>query len=244
MRSWKWTGLLLGVTSLVCWLIFAALTYDAVRDQTKPMSALIALPIFGIITPIAALVIGWKPKNRSFWRHLRSLEGGAAIALALGQSVSAYTSVVGLFEPRAATTADTDRIGAQVAKVDKKLDGVAAMLRNRFPEDPPVLKSIVGRWGEPRPRCGLVYAFTIISEGEDAALVAEIVKRPKGVEPFRLLAVITRAEGNRLWATGLEPDRAFGKAAEFRVNPTTGRLVWDDKSSAAAVEEYVRCPAS
>ena len=242
LRERDWIGPFLIAGSGLCFFLFVFLTFDAVRDQAKPLIALLALPIMGLIALGAALVIGWKPGRERFRDHLLSKEGGATIALALLQAIGAITSVLGLLEPRMATVADTDRISTQVADVGIKVDSLTQFNERRFPNDPPVLREIVGRWGEEDPRCGLVWDISIVRSGDAAALVAERVVLPEGVEPFRLLAEITRAEGNRLWITGQEPVSVDGLAAEFTVRPATQRLVWDDKASAASVEEYVRCP--
>ena len=230
-------------TSAIFFGAFLWLVLDAMLDQKKPLAGIVFLPLLGLLTIIVFLKLSWKPGRQSFWSHLRSGVGGATVAMALLQGASAIASVLGLFEPRAATTKDTDAILREAHSIGNGVDELNRILRLRFPEDPPILTEILGRWGE-KDTCALVWEISIIQRGQAAALQAEIVKRPAGVEPYRLLAEITDAEDYVLDVTGEEPASARGSAAVFNLNPATQRLVWNDKARPGGVEEYVRCAAS
>ncbi len=236
------TGFLLLGASSVCVIVFCWLVTDAVLEQRKPLVGVLYLPLIGLLSLGAALVVGWKPGSQSWRTHLVSPQGAATVTLAFIQLVAAVTSVLGLFEPRAPTTDDTDAIKRDTVVTRAEVSNLARTLNARFPADPPIFHEIVGRWGE-QDTCALVWNITIVQHGNSAALEAQLIVRPTGVEPFRLLADITDAEAYRLEVTGEEPASARGRAAVFTLNPATKRLVWDDKSSAGGVEEYVRCPA-
>lgn len=236
------TGWLLLAASTLCILIFCWLIADAVMDQRKPLVGVLYLPLIGLLALGAALVVSWKPGHRSWRAHLVSPQGAATITLALIQVIGAVTSVLGLFEPRAPTTDDTDAIKGDTLAIRNDISDLSQVIRDRFPSNPPILGEIAGRWGE-QDTCDLVWDIVIVQRGEAAALRAQLVVRPSGVKPFRLLAEITDADGYTLEVTGDEPASARGRAAVFTLNPATQRLVWDDKSSAGGVEEYIRCPA-
>jgi hypothetical protein len=236
------TGFLLLGASLVCVVVFCWLVADAVLDQRKPLIGVIYLPLIGLLTLGAAIVASWKPGRQEWRTHLVSPQGAATVTLAFIQLIAAVTSVLGLFEPRAPTTDDTDAIKRDTAATRVEMSNLAQTLSARFPADPPILHEIAGRWGE-QDTCALVWNIRIIEHGNSAALEAQLVVKPNGVGPFRLLADITDAEAYTLNVTGEEPVSARGRAAVFTLNPATQRLVWDDKSSAGGIEEYVRCPA-
>ena len=189
-----------------------------------------------VLSVVAAILTTYDSKDGSIWANLFTPKGAMILLAAIFVGSGTMADMVGMFEPRNATTRDTDAISAQV-------DEVAQILERRFPESPPILEEIEGRWGE-QDTCALVWDISIVKEGTDAALVADLVVRPPGVDNFRLLASISKAEDYELEVIGEEPQQARGRAASFALNPATQRLEWDDKSSAGGVEEYVRCPQS
>jgi hypothetical protein len=232
---------LLGIVFIIYPLIFV-LVLQATLEKEAPILAFIVCLTLGFVALISAIGASWDPGTQSIKEYILSFRGTCIIAVAMVASIAAITGIITLFDPRPATQKDVKQATQAVADVDNKVDELSRILRARFPEKPPILTEIAGRWGEPGT-CALVWDIAIIQRGEDAALVAEIIKRPEGVEPFRLLAEIIEAQGYALDTVGEEPARARGRAAVFTLNPATQRLVWDDKSSQGGVEEYVRCSA-
>lgn len=243
LKAPQWVSLtLIGVT-LLCAAVLLWLIYETSLDKETELWGKAFLLILGLLAAIATIAVSWEPDNTPPLKRLTSPFGAGIVLLAVFSAFGAMTDALSLFEPRAATTKDTDRISAEVAKVGDSVDELSTMLRRRFPQDPPILSGIVGRWGE-QDTCALVWDIKIVQQGEDAALLADLVVRPKGVEPFRLLAQIVQAKGSSLSVIGEEPASARGRAAVFNLNDATGRLQWDDKSNAGGLEEYVRCPAA
>ena len=243
IRAPRWVSLALIGLALLCALALAWLLLDATLDKESSLAAKALLFVIGLLAAVATLAVSWEPTETPPLKRLTSPWGGGLVMMAVFTAFSTMTDALSWFEPRSATTRETDRIEAAVASGNAQSAEILAILRRRFPDDPPILAGIAGRWGEQEPACGLVWDIAIIRSGDRAALVAELVERPGGIAPFRLLADIVSAEGNHLTVIGEEPAEARGAAAEFVLNPATGRLVWDDKSSAGGVEEYQRCPA-
>jgi hypothetical protein len=234
IKAPQWVSVTLIAITLLCAAVFLWLLFQTALDKDTELWGKAFVCLIGLLTAAASVAVSWEPDATPLLQRLATLRGAGLVLMAVFATFGPMTEALSLFEPRAATTDDTDAIKSDT-------DAIKIILRARFPEDPPILTGIVGRWGE-QDTCALVWDIAIIKQGEDAALVAEIVKRPDGVEPFRLLAEITEAKGETLDIVGEEPVRARGRGAAFTLNSATQRLVWDDKSSAGGVEEYVRCP--
>lgn len=243
LKAPQWVSLTLICVTLLCAAVLLWLIYQTALDKEAELWGKAFLFALGLLAAIATIAVSWEPDETPPLKRLTSPFGAGIVLLAVFAAFGAMTDALSLFEPRAATSQDTDRISREVIKVGNSVDKLSTMLRRRFPEDPPILRGIVGRWGE-QDTCALVWDIKIVQRGEDAALVADLVVRPKGVEPFRLLAQVAQATGNSLSVIGEEPANARGMAAVFTLNEATGRLQWDDKANEGGIEEYVRCPAA
>lgn len=246
IRAPLWVSRTLIAIALLCALALSWLVLDAAIDKEVSLPGKALLFVIGLLAAAGAVAFSWEPAETPPLKRLATPWGAGLVMVAVFTGFSTMTDALSWFEPRAATTRDTARIEAAVAGVDARISGLERILRARFPENPPILAGIAGRWGEQAtavsPACALVWDIAIIQRGDAAALSAELVVRPDGVPPFRLLADIVAAEDNRMTVIGEEPQSARGSAAEFMLNEATGRLVWDDKASAGGVEEYQRCP--
>lgn len=240
LKAPQWVSLSLIAITLSCAGVLLWLIYQTALDKDTVLWGKAFLLILGLLAAIATVVVSWEPDETPALKRLTSPFGAGIVLLAVFSAFGAMTDALSLFEPRAATTDDTDRISREVGAVGDSVDELAAILQRRFPADPPILTGIVGRWGE-QDTCALVWDIRIMQRGTDAALVADMVERPAGVEPFRLLAQIVQADGNTLTVIGEEPASARGLSAVFTLNAATGRLAWDDKANAGGLEEYVRC---
>lgn len=236
-------SLIINGLSLMCGLVFAYLILEAALDKEIEVLGAAFLIVIFLLSAGVALAIGYKPEaHPPLPRYLLTSKGAVALLASVFVGFGTMASTLTFFEPRTSTTRDTDRIRNQVADVGAKVNALDKRIQQRFPDDPPILSGIVGRWGEP-DECALVWSIAVVRRGEAVALEADMVVRPEGQPPFRLLADIVNAEGDRLEVVGVEPASARGRAATFVLNPAIGTLMWDDRSSEGGVEEYVRCPA-
>lgn len=235
LRAPNWVSLGLIVVTLGCAVVLVWLIYMTALDKETQAWGKAFLFILGALAAVATAVVSWQPGKCSPLKRLISPFGAGLVLTAVFGAFGTMTNALSLFAPRAATSADTDRI-------EVKVDRLTAMLKQRFPHDPPVLKGIAGRWGELDPACGVIWQFSIREDGDHAALVAEAVKRPPGAPPYRLTGEIVSARGDTLQIVAEEPAEARGNAATFVVNSATGRLAWDDRARNAGVEEYRPCP--
>jgi hypothetical protein len=238
----QWVSLALIAVTLICAAVLGWLVYETSLDKDTQLWGKAFLFLIGLLTALATVAVSWEPTRCSAIRRMMSPFGAGLVLMAVFGAFGTMTSALSLFEPRAATQEDTDAIGRVVAGTDRTVRELALLLKQRFPDDPPILEQIAGRWGEQEPACALVWDISVRKVGDHAALIAEIVERPPAVEPFRLVAEITGARGDTLYTTGEEPEQARGKAAVFTYNGATRRLVWDDKQSQGGVEEYRPCP--
>jgi len=243
LKAPQWVSLGLIAATAICAGIFLWLVYDTSLDKGTQLWGKGFLFLIGLLAALATVAVSWEADETPPLKRLATPWGAGIVMVAVFTAFGAMTDALSLFEPRAATTDDTGAIKQETEVIRKDVTEIARILRNRFPEDPPILTEILGRWGE-QDTCAVVWEIAIVQRGDQAALEAEIVKRPQGVEPFSLLAEISDAEGYTLDIIGEEPASARGSAAVFTLNPATQRLVWDDKASAGGVEEYVRCPES
>jgi hypothetical protein len=241
IKAPQWVSIALIAVTLLCAAVFLWLLFETALDKDTQLWGKAFVFLIGLLTAAATVAVSWEPDETPPLKRLATPWGAGVVLVAVFTAFGTMTDALSLFEPRAATTDDTGAIKGDTEEILDEMNELTRILRDRFPDSPPILTEIVGRWGE-QDTCALVWDIAIIQKGTDAALVAEIVKRPDGVEPFRLLADITGAKGQTLNITGEDPVSARGAAAELTLNPATQRLVWDDKSSAGGVEEYVRCP--
>jgi hypothetical protein len=236
----RWVSLCLIAVTLACAAGLIWLVYDAALDKNAGLLGKALLFGIGLLAAVATVAVSWEPEETPPLQRLTSPWGAGLVLMAVLTAFGAMTDALSWFEPRNATTDDTGRIEAQG-------DEILSILRRRFPDEPPILSEISGRWGE--PDCALVWDISIIERGGSAALVAALVTVPDNMPDrdaaigYRLLAEIIAAEDNRMTVSGVEPASAEGSTAVFTLNAATGRLLWDDRRSASGVEEYQRCPA-
>ncbi|AUX70192.1 hypothetical protein CHX26_12455 [Porphyrobacter sp. HT-58-2] len=236
MHAPQWVGITLNIMTAACAVVLAWLIYDTSLAKETALWGKAFLFGIGLLTAFATLAVSWQPGECSTLQRIFSPFGAGLILIAVFGAFGTMTSALSLFEPRAVTTQD-------IAPMEEGVSRIEQILARRFPARPPIFGKIEGRWGEQDPECGLVWEIALIEQGGDAALVAEMVKRPPGVEPFRLLAQIVKAEGWSMEVVGVEPASAKGRAASFRLDPAIERLAWDDKTAANGMEVYKRCPA-
>lgn len=232
----QWVSIVLIMMTAACALVLAWLLYDTSLAKETALWGKAFLFGIGLLTAFATVAVSWQPGECTTLERIISPFGAGLILIAVFGAFGTMTSALSLFEPRAATTQDIEPIKESLSRIEQVLDA-------RFPDRPPIFGKIEGLWGEQEPECGLVWSIRLIEQGGQAAIVAELVKRPPGVEPYRLLAEIVKAEGWTMEITGVEPASAKGRAATFRLDPAIGRLAWDDKSAANGVEVYKPCSA-
>ena len=220
-------------------LLVSATAFD--KDSALWARWLLLLAMLGSI--VAALATSdFRMRRDGLVRSILEPRNVAILFLAILTGFGAATDAVNLFLPRAAvepepyalynTVAATRVDTSATRKAVERLAGEAEAARIR--------EKLPGRWGEQEPACGLVWRMEIRGD----ALIAEIVRRPPGVEPYRFVGRITGARGDEMDVTGEEPAQARGDNARFRYSfdGATERLVWDDQRRASDLQEYRRCP--
>ncbi|MCJ2189271.1 hypothetical protein [Novosphingobium beihaiensis] len=212
-----------------------------------PRVFLIGLAVLFLIAALATSEI-IPPKGAWTWAHLRRPKVLSQIVFQLLSAAGFVVGIGNIFNTAAdqktaeAIKAQTDVLVTTSANTATKLDDLDSWLRTRFPDDPPVLSEIGGRWGDLKPACEVIWNISIVRRGEDAALIAETVKIPAGVKPYRFVGSITKADPDTLYVEGVEPEAALGSAAHFTFNAATQRLSWDDRArGSGGVEVYRRC---
>ncbi len=114
-----------------------------------PRALILALFMISVISSLAVTeVIPWGRTSWAEWRKPKVL--GAVAGLMIG-AVGLIAGIGPLFNPPAADQQLKSRFQQTVNTTEKKIDRLTAILRRRFPDDPPILKEIVGRWGDLTP---------------------------------------------------------------------------------------------
>lgn len=211
-----------------------------------PHIFLIGLAVLFLVMALATSEI-IPPKGAWTWTHLRRPKIMSQIGFQLLSAAGFIVGISSIFNPTAdQKTADiirtnTEEIATTTADTSEKLSDLDRWLREKFPDTPPILEEVGGRWGDIDPACEVVWEIEIVRRGQNAALIAQIVKAPKAT-PYRFVGSITKAEDNTLYVEGVEPDEALGSAAHFTYDATTQRLTWDDRArGSGGVEIYRRC---
>ncbi|MCJ2181084.1 hypothetical protein [Novosphingobium album (ex Hu et al. 2023)] len=200
-----------------------------------PRLFLIGLAVLFLVTALATSEI-IPPKGAWTWNHLRRPKVLAQIAFQMLSAAGFVAGIATIFDK------SSDQIIAITTDNGKKVEDLKDWLKAKFPDDPPILEDIGGQWGDLEPACEVVWKIGIIRRGDDASLVAETVKTPAGVEPYRFLGSIIKAEGGTLYVEGVEPVDAVGSNAHFTFNAATQRLSWDDRArGSGGVEIFQRC---
>jgi hypothetical protein len=236
----QWASIALVVAALACAVVLFALVFRTALGKDERSWAKALVFVIGALAAVATVAVSWKPGKRSHFDHLLSPFGAGILLTAVFGAFGTMTSALSLFQPQNATKADNARIEHRVVKSGEVTDEVLAILKRQFPDDPPILASIKGKWGELEPACAVVWDISIRRVGDKAALIAEAIKRPLGAKPFRFVGDIISAEGDTLDVVGIEPNR--GSAARFTLNGATRRLTWDDRVRDAGIAEYQPCP--
>lgn len=212
-----------------------------------PRIFLIGLAMLFLVSALAVSEI-IPPRGAWTWAHLRRSKVLSQIAFQMLSAAGFIVGISNVFNPPAdqktasAILADTRAISATTTNTSEKLTELDRWLRTKFPDDPAILNQIAGRWGDLEPACEVIWNISVIRRGQDAALVAETVKTPAGVQAWRFVGSITRADGDTIHVEGVEPDAALGSAAHFTFNAATQRLTWDDRArGSGGVEVYKRC---
>lgn len=223
----------------VVWIVVANVPTDVLGIWPRALIA--ALFVISMVSSLAITeVIPWRSTSWAEWRKPKVL--GAIAGLMIG-AAGFIAGIGSLFDPPAAEQKTQIEIQNTVQGTDEKIDELTRILRKRFPDDPPILHQIGGRWGDLEPACEVVWDIQVVQRGENAALIAQTVRTPSGVKPYRLVAEIIKAENNTLHVEGVEPEAARGASSRFDLNPVTQRLTWDDRArGSGGVEVYRRCP--
>jgi len=232
----------IGLSGLCCavivWLVLANVPGDVFSFWPRVfIVALLAIFVCGSLATTE--VIPWGSRSWIQWRRPKVL--GAVVCLLLGAG-GFVAGVATIFNPPAAEQKTLVATQKAVQGVDRKLDELSTFLHARFPDDPPVLKEIGGRWGDLDPACEVVWDIRVVRRGGKAALVAETTRVPDGAKPHRFVGDIINVEDGVLYVEGVEPQTAQGALAHFTLNAASQRLSWDDRSrGSGGVETYRRC---
>jgi len=185
-------------------------------------------------------IIPWGDRSWTQWRKPKVLGSVVYLLLGAGGFVAGTATI---FNPPAAEQKTLLQTQKTARATEAKVDAISALLQKRFPDAPPVLKEIEGRWGDLNPACEVVWNIRVIQRGNNAALLAETSTIPKDIKPYRFVGEIVAAEGAVLRVEGVEPATARGASARFEINLATQQLTWDDRArGSGGVEIYRRCP--
>lgn len=222
----------------VLWVVVDAVPADEVGMW--PRVLIVTLFVISVVSSLAITeVIPWRSTSWTEWRKPKVLGAVAGLMLAAAGLIA---GIGPLFDPEPADRKTQVSIQKTGEKTHSDVKDIARILRERFPDDPPILKEINGHWGDVEPACDVVYDLRIVRRGSDAALLVQTLKTPAGVPPYRLVAGIVKAEGNKLFVEGVEPEAARGASAHFELNSATRRLTWDDRvRGSGGVEVYKPC---
>jgi hypothetical protein len=229
----RWT--LLAVAVLCLGALFLLISSTALDKDISFWGRWLLLIVSLGAIGAALITSDFQHKRGGMVRSILDPRNVAILFLAGLLAFSAMTDAVNLFLPRPVVEQTPGQVASDVAKTRAVVEGMAAGARTA-----PILAKLPGRWGEQEPECGLVWQIDIRGD----ALIAEIVRRPAGVAPYRLVARITPGtKGNVMDVVGEEPAEARGSAAQFRYSfdGVTERLVWDDQKRASDLQEYRRC---
>jgi hypothetical protein len=205
---------------------------------------------FGVIWRILLLVL-FLVLGYATWITTKSTQPqGTRIwtfVLAFFGAVGTVVTISSVFNPTAEIILTAlKQISNRTDQTAKNVDSINSWLHDKFPNHPPILDEIGGRWGEVEPACAVVWNIEIVQRGDKAAVIAETVKWPSGNPPYRFVGSITsidQTDPNTLHVVGVEPEQARGWAADFSYDPTTQRLEWLDVARGSAGKQLLkRCP--
>jgi len=231
-RSWGWVAV---CVTLACTVALLALVGSTAFDKSVARWAKGLLFLIGAAAVAATLLSSDGMPWRA--RTLRSWLAPKPIAIALIGVLTAFgtmTDALSLFAPR-------PTVESAPGAIETKIDAIKADVRSALPSadvNARVWAKLPGLWGE--AGCDVVtYRFGIV----ERAVVVESVKRPPGTRPYRLLATIQVASGDKMEVLGEEPSEVQGSGARFTyaTNGIVERLNWDDHLPNSPPVELVRC---
>ena len=120
----QWVSLTLIVLTLLCAVVLGWLVYETSLDKDTQIWGKAFLFLIGTLAAVATLVVSWQPGSCSARERLVSPFGAGLVLMAVFGAFGTMTDALSLFEPRAATQADT-------IKIERKVDDLAALLRQR-----------------------------------------------------------------------------------------------------------------
>ncbi|QLC25919.1 hypothetical protein HFP57_13390 [Parasphingopyxis algicola] len=237
--------LVIGFYISILWIgvVLAALIADAYFDKDTPPR----LVAFAVIVSLLILVFYVLPaasdiRKPNKWRTLISFNAVRRLVFALMGLLASLTLVYGLIAPRSAVESETGILEETTRQTEEIARDTNERMRQIVPDEgqePSIISEISGLWGEIDPPCELTWRIELAGE----ALVAEMIRRPEGVAPFRLIANITSTDRDTMRVVGEEPMSARGRAATFNyaTNGVTERLFWYDESRDSERLELRRC---
>lgn len=228
MPAFRWTQAvgwtLLGILLL---LSIAALYYvgDAALDKDVSPGA----KLFLVSLALAAIAVAFFAERSVLkvrrWGALARPKPVVALYSIFLVFLTTLAGILPLIEPRSVNASDLE---ASEDRIKKHIDRPRPALRPAAR----IAQRLPGLWGE--PGCQSIYSFRI--DGD--ALIVDWQRRPNGAAPYRLVARITKSDGDVIEAYGLEPAEARGRAATFlyaAAGPSE-TLTWDDQSLSVPLE--------
>jgi hypothetical protein len=222
-----WTELKLSklglIVAIACALALGFMIFNTAFSKGAGIGGKVALVLVGIGATMATLLANpsFTLKPTSF-KSFMTRSNIAGFILALWFGINAMTGVLGMLSP-------TGVVESKPLKIENDVGDVKKMIDQRLPAQParaPILDRLPGVWGE--AGCAVTWRMSI----DGTAMTAELVSRPDGVDPYKLIASIVKADGMTLAVSGESPDMAKGMAANFALD-TTGaipRLLWADRA--------------
>jgi hypothetical protein len=232
-RQWKLATYAL---IIVCGLLLAGLIVAAAMDKKINVGGSILLIVLGLVAIVAALASG--SSETLDWRNARRWlrpQTAAALFMAFCGAFGLLTDALSLLEPRNPQEANPGEIRNGIKRIESRLDTVPGLAA--APPPARIGAAIIGLWGE--PGCAVAMRIAL----HDKAIVAEFIRRPADIPPYRFEATVVAKEGDVMTVRGEAPETARGQVATFTywTNGRQEQLTWDDRvHSPPAVFE--RCP--
>lgn len=220
-----WTGRIALGVAVLCGIGLGLAFFSAASDKGSSLLSQLGLAAIGLIAVATAIIanrdMALSLANPRSWLTRANLAG---LVMALLFGTTTVATLLPLVEPSVVVESPPGVI--QDTVVD-----IAETLEARLPAPPemaPIRARLPGLWGE--AGCEVVWRIDL----EDAALSAEVVQRPEGLPPYRLVGSVTAEEGLVLHMVGESPDAAKGMAATFSLDETGAapRLAWTDRTRA------------
>lgn len=235
---WRWALL---CVALSCGVALLAMAMSATLEKGAPFWApplLLAVMIGTIVATLATSDFHFG--RGGLKRAIIEPRNVPIVYIVMVGAFGSSKDVYELFEPRVYDKVAEVAKSADVIRNDTAATRVIVERMAATPARSPVLDKLPGHWGEQEPACGVVWDIRIV---DDKAMIAEIITRPPGQPPYRLVARIEKTTDDTLHIVGEEPADARGSSAVLRYSSDgiTERLVWDDEKRASDLQEYRRC---